>query len=233
MHNLGGGLRTEEPRNLHASVAKGHAHRAYDRGKLPAVISRVRHELGTLLGRPRREHILRLAPRAAVCAEIGVFRGEFTRHIVRITKPRQLHLIDGWWTLYGDRFPDWGPYTDHGRLPTRQAHDEARRAAPDATVHVGDDIEILAGFPDHQFDWVYLDSSHEYEHTTAELAILARKLKPRGLILGDDWHEDPSHLHAGVTKAVRETCAASEWRLIVPGDLYGQWAIQLQNAAAG
>jgi hypothetical protein len=173
----------------------------------------------TLLGKSRRKRILRTLPRGAVAAEIGVFRGEFTDHILRITRPRELHLIDGWWKIYGERFPDWGPYTDGGRLRTRDAYQQARevvrsRSAEDVcTFHVGDDVPLFRRFPDSYFDWVYLDTSHDYQHTLEELTILDRKVKPSGLIVGDDWQEDPGHRHHGVCRAVREFCGDSQWEL--------------------
>jgi|SRR5579863_3828516 len=193
-----------------------------------AIVARVRRK-GAQVARdagllPAREHILRLAPKRAVCAELGVFRGAFSRRIVRAAQPAELHLIDCWWTVYGDRYPDWGAYTDYGQLSTRQAYDDARASAPEATVHVGDDLAVLAGFPDQYFDWIYLDTSHEYDQTVRELEILARKLKSDGLLLGDDWHDDPTHMHAGVTQAVEEACGRNEWHLIVPGDRFMQWA---------
>ena len=172
-----------------------------------------------LLERSARKRVLRTLPRGAVAAEIGVFRGEFTDHILRITRPRELHLIDGWWIIFGERFPDWGPYSDGGRLRTRDAYEEARavvrrRSAEDVcTFHVGDDVLLLQRFPDSHFDWVYLDTSHHYEHTLEELTILDLKVKPSGLIVGDDWQEDPDHRHHGVCRAVREFCGESQWEL--------------------
>jgi hypothetical protein len=163
-----------------------------------------------------------------VCAEIGVFRGEFSRHIVRITRPAELHLIDCWWTAYGEHYPDWGAYSDHGRLSTHQAYEEARKAAPAAIVHVGDDIEILSALPDHYFDWLYLDTTHMYDQTVRELQVITRKLKSGGLLLGDDWHDDSAHAHAGVTQAVREACARGECTLLEPGDRFAQWAAQFR-----
>jgi Methyltransferase domain len=189
--------------------------------------------IGTLLGRPRREHILRLLPRHAVGAEVGVFRGEYTRHILRIAQPRELHLIDGWWEIYGDRFPDWGPYTDWGRLRTRDAYDEARAvveahgAEAICTVHVGDDVAVLDQFGDRYFDWVYLDTDHEFEHTLEELEALNAKVRPTGLIVGDDWHEDPSHIHHGVCRAVRDFASRRGWKVTRLDD-FGQWCIQRQ-----
>lgn len=181
----------------------------------------LKHSIGTAIGRPRRWRFLEQLPKGATGAEIGVFRGEFTRHIVRVTRPRELHLIDGWWALYGERFPNWGAYTEFGRLTTTRAYEEARAAAPEGNFHVGDDVEILSTFSDSYFDWVYLDTTHRYEHTLAELAVLDQKAR---IIAGDDWHEDPSHGHHGVCRAVREFCASNGWRL-GPIDPFGQWII--------
>jgi predicted O-methyltransferase YrrM len=141
-----------------------------------------------------------------------------------------LHLIDGWWELYGACFPDWGAYTEHGRLTTGQAYLETqavvRQYGRDSRVetHVGHDLDVLAGFPDGFFDWVYLDSSHDYDGTRRELALLTVKVRPGGLILGDDWHDDPAHVHAGGTRAIRELCAHRAWR-VTARDGFGQWAI--------
>jgi hypothetical protein len=71
-------------------------------------------------------------------------------------------------------------------------------------------------------DWVYLDSSHEYEHTVEELEILRHKT---GLISGHDWHEDTSHEHHGVCKAVVEFCDRYGWRLKA-ADPWGQWLVR-------
>ncbi|HEX3981817.1 MAG TPA: class I SAM-dependent methyltransferase, partial [Acidimicrobiales bacterium] len=136
---------------------------------------------------PRREDFLKSLPRQAVAAEIGVFRGEFTEFIFTTNRPSELHLIDVWWELHGEFFPMWGgAYTEFGQLSTRQAYEEVlaivERLQEDCktTVHVGDDLSILAGFPDQYFDWVYLDTSHQYEQTLKELEILAQKVKAKG-----------------------------------------------------
>ena len=168
-------------------------------------------------------------PRGAVCAEIGVFRGEYSAEILRVSSPRELHLVDGWWELYGEHFPEfWGEYSEFGTLTTQRAHRETLdRIAPygtRATVHVGDDLEILERFPDGYFDWVYLDSSHLYEHTLQELELLERKVKPQGIIAGDDYIEDPSDINHGCAVAIRDFCARGNWRL-VEVDRFHQWRL--------
>ena len=186
--------------------------------------------IGALLNRPRRQWFLKTLPQQAVVAEIGVFRGEFSRYILRHARPREFHLIDGWWELHGDRFPDWGEYTDFGRLRTRDAYEEAmaivdkERRGATCEFHVGDDREILPRFPDGYFDWVYLDSSHDYEHTVQELEILRTKVRRGGLITGDDYHEDPAHQHHDVYLAVRDFCQKRGWR-VRDVDEFRQWCI--------
>src|SRR5262245_60338975 len=207
--------------------------RVEDEGTHPlfgSLSARIRYRLGTITGRPRREDFLRLVPEGGVGAELGVFRGHFTRFLLEIAAPRRLHLIDSWWVAYGDFYPDWGAYTKHGNLPTRDAFDEARRIADqfgrDAVCefHVGDDCEVLEGFPDAYFDWVYLDTTHEYEHTQRELEILRRKVAPGGLIAGDDWVDDPNDRHHGVARAAREFCRKWGWDVKARDD-FRQWAI--------
>ena len=164
-------------------------------------------------------------------AEIGVFRGEFTAHILSIVRPKRLHLVDGWWLLFGEHYPDWGAYTDHGRLKTRAAHAEVERvvrrhgAEETCIVHVGDDVEYLESLAPGTLDWVYLDSSHQYDHTRRELTAILRATKPDGIIAGDDWHDDPAHEHHGVARAVREFCADHGFTLD-PRDAFGQWSIR-------
>jgi len=175
-----------------------------------------------------RSRFLELLPRHAVCAEIGVLRGSFTRAILDVARPRELHLIDAWWELYGERYPDWGEHTDFGTLGTRAAHGQVvelvERHGGDTSchIHVGDDVEILERFPDGHFDWVYLDTSHAHDHTRRELAVLERKVGRHGLIAGDDWH--PGRTHPGVAAVVEELVADGGWEL-VQVDSLGQWLV--------
>jgi Methyltransferase domain len=190
-------------------------------------LQRLKYGVGTVLGRPRRFRYLDMLPKGGIGAEIGVFRGEFTPEIIRVTCPRELHLIDGWWELYGECYPDWGSYTEHGRLQTRKMFEEARRRTrgKPVTFHVGDDLAILPTFDDRFFDWVYLDTSHEYEHTLTELEILDRKVS--GTIMGDDWRENPDadDPNAGGARAVRAFCQSHGWKLLDPDRAFQQWAI--------
>lgn len=186
----------------------------------------------------RREDFLRALPPESVGLELGVFKGEYSERILQIVRPREFHLVDVWWTVFGEHYPNWGGYTDFGQLKTRSAYDqamgriEAYQAGRKVIVHVGDDLEYMATFPDGYFDWAYIDSSHQYEHTKQELAILKEKTKLEGLITGDDWHTDPNHIHYGVARAVAEFCKLYGWEMVML-DNYGQWAIRRRRSSSG
>ena len=50
------------------------------------------------IGRPTssRLRLLDRMPRGGVCAEIGVWKGDFSDRILRYANPKSLHLIDPW-----------------------------------------------------------------------------------------------------------------------------------------
>jgi len=172
-----------------------------------------------------RRWIFRYLPKGAVCAEIGVFRGHFATEILRHAAPRKLYLIDPW-TICGEFFGWGGEYTNNDTLPTATARREVElRAAifPRVDVrlledHFGSD-ELAIEEP---LDWVYLDASHHYEHTLAELRKIADVLKPDGMIAGDDWWPDPSHQHHGVFRAVQTFVRTAPFEIVAagPGNQY-------------
>jgi SAM-dependent methyltransferase len=191
---------------------------------------------------PNRRYFLSDFPHDSVCAEIGVFRGEWTRHVLEVTRPKELHLIDVWWELYGEVFPNWGSYTEFGQLGTRRAYDDTQRViAQTATrrtkvvTHVGVDCEILETFPDAYFDWVYLDTSHTYDDTIKELEVLSRKVKPDGFIAGDDWLDDDdpqAEWNGGCGVAIYDFCMANNW-IVDRRDNFNQWRISRRTVAPG
>ncbi len=164
--------------------------------------------------------IQQVLPKKGVGAELGVLKGFLSPILLEQTKAVKLHLIDPWYLLT----PHWtwgGGNTSTvdaviNILKTFKTEIEEERVA----VHVGDDCQILTTFPDQYFDWVYIDSSHEYDHTKNELKILPDKVKSSGMIAGDDWQLD------GVRKAVEEFAAARDYNIIYADESDHQWAIK-------
>lgn len=192
--------------------------------KLPIEIRPIREHFG--LDKSRRLFLEQYIPPGGVGAEIGVFKGQFTRILFEATRPQRLHLIDPWYLLG----VEW-PWARGNRSTTDALCSIIRRfkhqlASGQIVLNVADDLELLPTFPDGYFDWVYLDSTHAYEQTVSELALLKRKVKTGGVISGDDWREDPSHKHHGVCKAVREFVQQEPFDVLYASPRDKQWAIR-------
>lgn len=196
--------------------------------KLP---QRWKDNVKRMMGKPTRSVLLSgFLPKGLVGAELGVFKGEFSYEILKFNQPKELVLMDVWWTLFGEYYPNWGAYTDFGQLKTKAAFNQTNKVVnafphTKTEVLVGDDRELLMKYPDNYFDWVYIDSSHEYKHTWEELEILQHKVKDSGFICGHDWISDPNNLHYGVFKAVNEFCEQKGYKVVFTDD-FTQWAIQ-------
>ena len=157
-----------------------------------------------------RDDLISFLPQQGVVAEIGVWRGDFSRVILKQNKPSKLHLIDPW------RFLDLDDYRND---PTNSPNDEHeqnfqgvkrafRRQEKKETVvfHRNLSTEAAPTFPDQYFDWIYLDGMHTYEAVKEDLNAFVPKLKDDGFILGHDYTNQAKvqDLQFGVVEAVNE-----------------------------
>jgi SAM-dependent methyltransferase len=171
-------------------------------------------------------------PSGGVGAELGVHRGEFAAELLELAQPTRLHLIDLWY-LFGREW-HWGEGEERstiGALKGVLDRFEDDLVSGRVVLHIGDDLELLPSFPDAYFDWVYVDSIHVYEHAIRELGLLSRKVRPGGVIAGDDWIEDTSHPHHGVERAVRKFVGSGRGELVYANADDLQWAVRLPEPA--
>ncbi len=143
-------------------------------------------------GRKRaRRKLLRQLPKGAVGAEIGVWKGEFTRALWSETRPAGLHLIDPW--AFQGEFPErmFGGTVARSQADMDAIHDGVARefGVHDAvTIHRGLSTDALPKFADDSLDWIYIDGNHEFEFVMQDLEMSLAKVKPGGLIAGDDYY---------------------------------------------
>jgi len=160
-------------------------------------------------------------PRRSVCAEIGVFAGDFSERILAVVDPVRLHLIDPWRYEVGPEYDGawYGGAKGRSQDDMDCVYDAVchRFAAPvlsgTVAIHRACSADAAATFDDAYFDWVYIDGNHRYEFVKADLEEYAPKVKPGGFIAGDDyrvagWWED------GVTRAVDEFIRSSQCQVI-------------------
>lgn len=175
------------------------------------------------LNNKNRYDFLREFEIGKVCAELGVYRGSFSRSIFNWLKPKKLYLVDMWW-LSGKKWGWSGESTfDAFFEVVKMFEDEL--VSGQVEIDIKFDDKFLLMLPDNYFDWVYLDTAHSYHHTAIELLILKDKVKDDGIIAGHDWMQDPSHKHHGVFKAVNEFIKQNNYEIILL-DNYTQWAIR-------
>jgi Methyltransferase domain len=167
-----------------------------------------------------------IAP-GGVGAELGVHKGYFSPLLLDALAPEKLYLIDPWY-LQGKQWT-WGEgnrrAVDALCRTLRELEDEL--VAGTAVLRIDDDLEALARMADHHLDWAYVDTTHQYEQTARELALLKRKVKAGGIIAGDDWQPDASHRHHGVCKAVREFVDRERCTLLHADHVSMQWILRL------
>ncbi|HEU5098170.1 MAG TPA: class I SAM-dependent methyltransferase [Roseiflexaceae bacterium] len=168
-----------------------------------------------------REQLLQAMPNHAICAEIGVWEGDFSRRMLDRTRPAKLHLIDPW------RYEQDIAYKDSlygGQIGGNQARLDAvyarvcKRFAPQIVsgqviVHRGDSHTVCEQFEDDYFDWIYIDGNHLYEFAIRDLHMFHRKVKTGGFLTGDDYSEG-GWWQGGVKKAVDEFVAEGLGELV-------------------
>ncbi len=156
-----------------------------------------------------RDRMLRSLPKGARVAEVGVWEGHFSRRILEICQPAELHLIDPW--LYQPEFGNTGFGRKKNEFLMEQKYQDVVAAfseTPTVQVHRATSDAALNAFSDGHLDWVYIDANHNEPFIGRDIALCLQKVRPNGIIAGDDfnWMSDASG--APVKRAVEAAVAA-------------------------
>jgi hypothetical protein len=169
----------------------------------------------------RRASILSYIPKHSVCAEIGVYKGDFSELILEC-RPKQLHLIDPWKFEPGPTYAGSWYGGEIGKNQTRMdtiyesVQSRFRSAIGKGTVqvHRSASTACCSEFLDGYFDWIYIDGNHRYEFVKLDLELFRPKVKPRGFIAGDDY-ATPGWWQDGVTRAVDEAIDSGQFENVL------------------
>jgi hypothetical protein len=185
-------------------------HRARGSSGMPAILNQQARSLRQE-GRRKvtgRDALLLHMPKGGHGVEIGVWRGEFSRILLERLQPQHLTLVDPWPS------PDVAPIVYPGEVADKSAADDIYAfvvsefgADPRVSILRKASLEAVSDFPDRSLDWVYVDGLHFVDDVRADLKAWTPKLKPGGVICGDDyyWRDDKGHL--SVKQAVDEFIA--------------------------
>ena len=136
-----------------------------------------------------RQKMLAKLPKGGICAEIGVWTGQFSIQILEVTEPRELVLIDPWDLISAqpdeDRSND--KHADASFMKDMyQSIVDLYGALPQVRIIKGLSEPVMSTFPDGHFDWVYIDGNHLFDFVLRDIQIAYDKVKPGGVIVGDD-----------------------------------------------
>jgi hypothetical protein len=150
-----------------------------------------------------RNELIESFKKELIIAEVGVFKGEFSKIILEVMKPKELHLID---IFEGDMCSG---DKDGNNIIWTELNEEYIRLkkeyekTKEVYIHKGKSHTILEEFGDGYFDLIYIDGDHSYNGVKIDLEMSYKKIKPGGLICGHDYI---SPRFDGVVNAVNEFC---------------------------
>lgn len=148
-----------------------------------------------------RFNISDILPNNIIGCELGVFEGDFSEVLINTEKFSKLYLVD----LFDGLVESGDTHGNNVKVKSGLELQESviNRFLKDDRVVISknDSISFLSFFDDEYFDFVYIDTSHQYEHTKAELELAFKKVKTGGIIAGHDYNEYQFH---GVVLAVNE-----------------------------
>ncbi len=174
----------------------------------------------------KRKQLLEQMPAGGVCAEIGVWEGDFSARILEINKPRLLHLIDPWRYESDEVYKDawYGGKKAINQEQMDAVYDRVTKRfatqvrAGTVVIHRSASSEAVSAFADGYFDWIYIDGNHLYEFVKLDLELWRPKVKHGGYITGDDYTDrEDLWYRGGVKKAVDEFASRNNYEPLIIG----------------
>jgi hypothetical protein len=161
----------------------------------------------------REDMIAELVPPGTVGAEIGVYRGGFSRELIA-RKPSKLFLIDAWEPYKAYELDSLCHTNQEDNMEATKNTMAASISAGTCEVIKGYSSMVAKGWPT-PLDWLFLDSNHAYEFVLEDLIAWSSHIKPGGILMCHDFTERPAAMEMkfGVVPAVEEFCAKFGWEV--------------------
>jgi len=150
-----------------------------------------------------RNILLDSLPKNMKIAELGIFKGEFSKIILEKVSPSELFLVD--------LFPEEICSGDKDGnnivwVNLEQMYDqivEEFKQFQHIKVIKSYTSDFLNSLEDEYLDAVYIDADHSYEGVKLDLNLSLKKVKKGGIIMGHDYTYDK---FPGVVNAVNQFC---------------------------
>lgn len=147
-----------------------------------------------------RSELLTLVPKHCKFLEIGVFRGEFAKEIIKTVSPSELYLVDIWSGSMGSGDKDGENYVKINDMQTVYLSlFHQVKTKPNIHLVRCDSLSFLNSCDDNFFDAIYVDGDHSEEAVYNDMLNSLKAIKPGGLLMGHDYHHQ-------IKKAVDKFC---------------------------
>lgn len=121
-------------------------------------------------------------------AEVGVFRGYYSKALSRYNPDATIYSVD-----------PWEVYDEYREKHTPESMEEAyqetqRRLAGTGCVILRlYSLEAADQFDDGELDFVYIDGNHEFVHVAQDIKAWSAKVRKGGIVSGHDWARFKRH----------------------------------------
>ena len=170
-------------------------------------------------------------PRGGKVAEIGVWRGAFSKVLVEKLAPREFFAFD---IFTGHEYENWNGLTGHqlfDGLTQRQYYEREMAPFLDVTTIVeGRSQQTLRNYTDGSFDLVYVDGDHEYDAVKADSERAVEMTAPCGFLVFNDYLLfDHNNAAYGIVPVVNDLAVNRGWDVVgfaINHALYADIALQ-------
>ncbi len=145
--------------------------------------------------------------------EVGVRDGGYSEMLCRKILGVKLYGVDPYEPHEG--------YRDHVRKSTfdafeREAHEKLDKY-PNYEFIRDYSESAVERFEDNSLDFVYIDGDHSFYNATQDIELWSKKVRPGGIISGDDYfkHKGPARIHVyQVVNAYTDAWHISPWFVV-------------------
>lgn len=166
--------------------------------------------------------------------EIGTWRGDFANLMCSKLQPNKFYAVDPFalYEGYTDK-PDVNEFGNQKNLDALAARvaERVSKMLPDGRSVLLRDMSCNAvnQFADNTVDVVYVDADHKYEPVLADIRAWYAKVKPGGILCGDDYIEG-SHIEKfGVIQAVKDFAVENNLAFAVTSGPNPSWVFCKEN----
>jgi len=118
-----------------------------------------------------------------VGVEIGVYKGQFTRYLLK--EGAEVYAVDPW-----REYADYGDPKVHFQARQDEIYESARNRLsgyPNCHLVRKTSMEAVKDFKDESIDFVYIDGHHGFKYVTEDIYEWSKKVRVGGVISGHDY----------------------------------------------